>query len=61
MMQLIPSFISSEDPMVEFGGFFKDFVDDEKDNMDVQSQRISFAWHLNPEVLPQYSDKYQDI
>jgi hypothetical protein len=47
--------------MPEFGSFFKDFVDDEKANMDIQSQRISFAWHLNPEVLPQYSNKLQEI
>ena len=51
-MQLIPAFLSCEDPMPEFGNFFKDFVDDEKANMDIQSQRMSFAWHLNPEDLP---------
>ena len=35
MMQLIPPFLSCEDPMTEFGSFFKDFVDDEKANMDI--------------------------
>ena len=60
-MQLIPAILSCDDPMPEFGHFFKDFVDDEKANMDIQSQRISFSWHLSPDVLPQYSNHLQEI
>ena len=34
MMQLIPYFLSSEEPMIEFGNFFKDFIAEQSSNND---------------------------